>query len=80
MVGDYLRELSVLVLVFFPLELSKGGDFSFARPLMREIAWFSFGTFVLGVILAKWVDLRIFCGRAYGALRREFRGGQNNDR
>jgi hypothetical protein len=79
MVGDYLRELSVLVLVFFPLELSKGDPFSLNRPLMRQVAWFSVGTFGLGVLFAKWVKMGSFFLRAYRALRREF-GGGNNER
>lgn len=29
MLGDYLRDLSVLILVFFPLELSKGNSINF---------------------------------------------------
>ena len=72
MVGSYLRELSVLVLVFFPLELSKGGDFS--GPLMGRVAKFSFGAFVAGVIFSKWGVLAKFFKRLVSALWREFGG------
>jgi hypothetical protein len=70
MVGDYLRELSVLVLVFFPLELSRGGTFS--TTLMWHVAEFSFGAFFAGVIFAKWPALSNLTKRSISALRKEF--------
>lgn len=72
MVGEYLRELSVLVLVFFPLELSRGGDFS--RPLMIKVAEFSFGTFIAGVMFTKSSAVANFVRRLISALRKEFGG------
>ena len=70
MLGEYLRELSVLVLVFFPLELSKGTDFS--RPLMVKVAEFSFGTLAVGIVFSKWSSLTNFVGRFISAMRKEF--------
>jgi hypothetical protein len=73
-IGEYLRELSVLVLVFFPLELSKQGHFSDAasRPLINQVAEFSAATLFLGIIFTKWNSIKSFSKRAYSALRREF--------
>jgi hypothetical protein len=72
MLGEYLRELSVLVLVFFPLELSRGTELS--RPLMVKVAEFSFASFAVGVIFSKLGLLIKFFKRAISALRREFGG------
>ena len=68
--GEYLRELSVLVLVFFPLELSKGDGFS--KPLMVKVARFSVATLSVGIIFTKWANVTGFVKRVYSALRREF--------
>ena len=70
MLGEYLRELSVLVLVFFPLELSKGSDLS--RPLMIKVAQFSFGTLAIGIVFSKWSSLTNFVRRFVSAMRKEF--------
>lgn len=61
MVGEYLRELSVLVLVFFPLELSKGGDLeTLPKTIMVRVAEFSFGMFGAGVLFSKWGSVSTF--------------------
>jgi hypothetical protein len=70
MIGDYLRELSVLVLVFFPLELSKGGQLS--KLLMWYVGAFSIGAFLLGVLFAKWLILKSYVKRFLSAMEREF--------
>jgi len=75
--GEYLRELSVLVLVFFPLELSKGSDFS--KPLMVKVAEFSFATLGIGIIFSRWASLTIFGKRFYSAMRREFWSKEDQD-
>jgi len=75
--GEYLRELSVLVLVFFPLELSKGSDFS--KPLMVKVAEFSFATLSIGIIFSRWTSLTIFAKRFYSAMRREFWSKEGQD-
>jgi hypothetical protein len=74
-IGEYLRELSILVLVFFPLELSKQGHFSdpALRPLINKVAEFSAVTLVLGIIFTKWNSIKTFTKRVYSALRKEFR-------
>jgi len=72
MLGEYLRELSDLVLVFFPLELSRGSELS--QPLMIKVAEFSFLSFTAGVIFSKLAVLFKFFKRAILALRREFGG------
>jgi len=78
MLGEYLRELSVLVLVFFPLELSKGTDFS--RPLMYGVAKFSGATLTMGMIFSKWGSITIFVRRFVSAIRKEFgKKGANNE-
>ncbi len=75
MVGEYLRELSVLVLVFFPLELSKGGDLgALPKATMVRVAEFSFGMFGVGVIFSKWSSLSTFFRRVVSALKKEFGG------
>jgi hypothetical protein len=80
--GEYLRELSVLVLVFFPLELSKGniGDPA-SRPLMIKVAEFSAGSLFVGIVFSRWTSLSNFARRAYSALHREFstKGGPNDE-
>ena len=75
--GEYLRELSVLVLVFFPLELSKGSDFS--KPLMVKVAEFSFVTLGIGIIFSRWTSLTVFGKRLYSAIRREFWSKEGQD-
>jgi hypothetical protein len=75
--GEYLRELSVLVLVFFPLELSKGTDFS--KPLMIKVAEFSFATLSVGIVFSRWTSLTIFVKRLYSAIRREFWNKEGQD-
>jgi hypothetical protein len=71
--GEYLRELSVLVLVFFPLELSKGNlSDPASRPLMVKVAEFSGGFLFIGIIFSRWGPLVIFVKRFYSAIRREF--------
>lgn len=37
MLGDYLRDASVLILVFFPLDLSKGGSISITLLLLIAV-------------------------------------------
>ena len=69
MLGEYIRELSVLVLVFFPLELSKG---EFSKPLMIKVAEFSFSSLFVGILLSKSTVIKVFVKRFFGALWKEF--------
>lgn len=82
MLGEYLRELSVLVLVFFPLELSRGnfGDAA-SLPLMVKVAKFSGWSLIVGIVFSRWTSVSNFVKRAYSALHREFsqKGGANNE-
>jgi hypothetical protein len=74
--GEYLREVSVLVLVFFPLELSKGGEFS--KPLMWRVAEFSFATLAIGIFLSCWTSVADFSRRFVSAMKREFGRKEEN--
>jgi hypothetical protein len=71
MFGEYLRDLSVLILVFFPLELSKG-DFNNAGPLISKVAKYSAALLLAGIICGKWNTVWAFTRRAFWALWKEF--------
>jgi hypothetical protein len=76
MLGEYLRELSVLILVFVPLELTKGGQFDYALTVRvaKASGWLLF----FGIIFGKWNRVSHFFRRCYSALHDEFSGGKPN--
>jgi hypothetical protein len=76
MFGDYLRELSVLILVFFPLELSKGQfDYALTVRVAKVSAWLLFA----GIIFGKWKRIVSFLKRCFKALYVEFFGGKPSE-
>jgi hypothetical protein len=71
MFGAYLRDLSVLVLVFFPLEMSKG-DLHQAAGLVREVSNSSLALLIAGIICGKWNTVWAIIRRIFSARWREF--------
>jgi hypothetical protein len=52
MVGEFLREAAVLVLVFLPLEEAKGGVLTL--PVVISIGALCIGLLLLGIAFEKW--------------------------
>ena len=53
MLGDYLRDASVLVLVFFPLEMSKQGPSGITLPILLLIVLVSVTFLLMGIVFEK---------------------------
>jgi len=58
MLGDWLRDASVLVLVFFPLEMSGKGQNGISLPLLLIISCTSLTLLVMGIAFEKFEELR----------------------